>query len=310
MKHIRLKKSFWILLGFIAFIIVGVVGLKTYFSYIHSYKYLLREKGYTEEEIQSVKDDKKLIDLLLSKDYDKTLLVITKEKYYLEKNLDKYLEYKKNNSKKELSDVIAIVNVGANKKWYEDKKKTDTSKDILMLVNKFNYLDETFKVENLSDMSLMYAFSGKQIDTRVYEAFKSMSSAARKENLKIVANSTYRTYEYQEKTYNSIKASKGIEYADKIAARPGHSEHETGLAIDISTLNSTSEDFEETEEFKWLQSHAHEYGFILRYPKGKEYLTGYDYESWHYRYVGIDVAKKIKEENITFDEYYAYYIEG
>ncbi len=310
MKHIRLKKPFWILLSVIAVSVVGFVGIKTYLSYIHSNKYLLRQIGYSEEQIESIKDDEALIKILLKREYNEDLLTITKEKYYLEKNLDRYLEYKKNNSNKDMKDIIAIVNVNADKDWYTNSKKTDTSKGILMLVNKFNYLEEDFQVEELVDMSVMYAFSGKQIDKRVYDSFKSMSSAAGKEGLKVVANSTYRTYEYQEKTYNSIKASKGLEYADKVAARPGYSEHETGLAIDISTLNSTSENFEDTEEFKWLQEHAHEYGFILRYPKGKEYITGYDYESWHYRYVGVDVATKIKKENITFDEYYAYYLEG
>ena len=310
MKHIRLKKPFWILLSVIAVSVVGFVGIKTYLSYIHSNKYLLRQIGYSEEQIESIKDDEALIKILLKREYNEDLLTITKEKYYLEKNLDRYLEYKKNNSNKDMKDIIAIVNVNADKDWYTNPKKTDTSKGILMLVNKFNYLEEDFQVEELVDMSVMYAFSGKQIDKRVYDSFKSMSSAAGKEGLKVVANSTYRTYEYQEKTYNSIKASKGLEYADKVAARPGYSEHETGLAIDISTLNSTSENFEDTEEFKWLQEHAHEYGFILRYPKGKEYITGYDYESWHYRYVGVDVATKIKKENITFDEYYAYYLEG
>ena len=309
MKHIRFKKSFWVLLSVVAIIVVGFVGIKTYLSYIHSNKYLLREKGYTEEQIEKIKDDEKLIKILLEREYNEDLLTITKEKYFLEKNLDKYLDYKKKNPKRSLTDVVAIVNVGADKDWYKDAKKTDTSKGILMLINKFNGLDEEFEVEELVDMSVMYAFNGKKIDKRVYDDFKSMANAAKGQGLKIVANSTYRSYNDQVKTYNSIKGSKGLEYADKVAARPGHSEHETGLAIDISTLKNEG-DFEDTEEFKWLQEHAHEYGFILRYPKDKEYITGYAYESWHYRYVGIDVAVKIKKENITFDEYYAYYVEG
>ena len=69
------------------------------------------------------------------------------------------------------------------------------------------------------------------------------------------------------------------------------------------------DNFEQTEEFNWLQEHAHEYGFILRYPKDKEHITGYKYESWHYRYVGIETATKIHELGITFDEYYAYFLE-
>ena len=100
----------------------------------------------------------------------------------------------------------------------------------------------------------------------------------------------------------------GVE-ADLKAARPGYSEHQTGLALDITTRLAEDEEFVNTEEFSWLKENAHKYGFILRYPEGKENITGYSYEPWHYRYVGIDVATKIYNENITFDEYYAYYIE-
>ena len=93
--------------------------------------------------------------------------------------------------------------------------------------------------------------------------------------------------------------------ADRYSARPGYSEHQTGLAVDI---NTTSTSFEHSRQFKWLQKHAHEYGFILRYPKGKEWITGYAYEPWHYRYVGEDVAKIIYKEGITYEQYHAKYI--
>ena len=146
------------------------------------------------------------------------------------------------------------------------------------------------------------------LKSEAYTAFKSLSTAAKKEGLTIIATNTYRSYIAQEKTYNAIKGSNGKEYADNYAARPGHSEHQTGLALDVGTLNSDIS-FVDTEEYIWMQNHAHEYGFILRYPEGKEYITGFNYEPWHYRYVGIDVAKKIKEAGITFDEYYAYYVE-
>ena len=95
-----------------------------------------------------------------------------------------------------------------------------------------------------------------------------------------------------------------------MAALPGYSEHQTGLAFDVMTSTSTTETFENTKEYEWLKNNAYKYGFILRYPKDKEDITGYAYESWHYRYVGKEIAKKIKEENITYDEYYAYYIEN
>ena len=106
-----------------------------------------------------------------------------------------------------------------------------------------------------------------------------------------------------------MRASVNIKEADLSTARAGFSEHQTGLAIDILTYNVTLSNFEETDAFKWLSSNAYKYGFILRYPKGKEDITGYEYESWHYRYVGVEIATQIFEEDITFDEYYAYYLE-
>jgi len=119
-----------------------------------------------------------------------------------------------------------------------------------------------------------------------------------------------RDYDEQEETYEYYKSTKGEEYANNYAAQPGNSEHQTGLAFDILSPNSNTKNFDETEEFKWLQKNAYKYGFIMRYPKDKEDITGYKYEPWHYRYVGIEVAKQIHEEDITFDEYYAFYIEN
>ena len=96
--------------------------------------------------------------------------------------------------------------------------------------------------------------------------------------------------------------------ADTYSARPGHSEHQTGLAIDLAAFNSNLNNFEETKEYEWVKDNAHLYGFILRYPKGKEHITGYMFEPWHYRYVGTKVAKEIYEMDITFDEYYELFL--
>lgn len=308
-KHIRMKKKFWVLLGVVIAVIIGVISFKAYYSYTHSTNYILKQKGYTEEQIDKVITNKEIIKEMLNRDYNMYLVDIMTSKYFLSKNLDKYIEYKTKYNNTSYSDVIAIINVHANLDWYSKTNATDLTKENLILVNKFHYLEEDYEIEDLVDMSVRYAFNDKKIKKEVYDAFKSMANAAKKEGLTIVANSTYRTYQYQEKTYNNYKTSKGKVYADNYAARPGFSEHQTGLAIDVSTLKNTADSFEETDEFKWLQDNAHEYGFILRYPKGKESLTGYNYESWHYRYVGEKVAKQIKNEGITFDEYYAYYVE-
>ena len=145
-------------------------------------------------------------------------------------------------------------------------------------------------------------------EDEVYQKYISMYNAAKKEDLYLIITSAYRDYNFQDQLWNQYAKSQGEEWADSVAARAGHSEHQTGLTLDIVTYNSNMNEFENTDEFKWLQKHAHEYGFIMRYPKDKEDITGYDYESWHYRYVGVETATKIHELGITYDEYYAYYL--
>ena len=309
MKKKRLKKSAYVLISVVVISIVGSVSYYLYNSYVTSDKYLLLEKGYTIDEVSFALTNKEIVNTLLKKDYNKNILVFMKEKYYLSKNLDKYLEYKKQNPEIDNDKIVSIINVGADSDWYVNDIKTDLNKGILMIVNKHHYLDESYNPDDLVTMPLSVAFKGKKIISEVNEAFIKLCKDAKSENLTIVANSTYRDFNYQSSLYKRYKNNKGQIYADNYAARPGYSEHQTGLAIDVSTLKSTMDDFEETKEYKWLIKNAYKYGFILRYPKDKEDITGYNYESWHYRYVGVEAAKIIHEENITFDEYYAYYVE-
>ena len=156
-----------------------------------------------------------------------------------------------------------------------------------------------------------YSYGDDQMLTEdTFNAFLNMWNAAKKENLNLIINSSFRSYEDQEEVYNYYKSTLGEDDANKRAAKPGFSEHQTGMAIDIQTYGSRASTFEDFDEFKWLSKNAYKYGFILRYPKDKEYLTGYEYESWHYRYVGKEAAKYIHENNITFDEYYAYFLDS
>lgn len=201
-----------------------------------------------------------------------------------------------------------MVNVGANKDHYTDVKQTDTSKDELILVNKYNQLPKDYAPKDLTDISVQYCYGDNEVSNEVYQKYISMYNAAKEEDLYLIITSAFRDYEFQDQLWNQYAKSQGEEWADSVAARAGHSEHQTGLTLDIVTYNSNMNDFENTDEFKWLQKHAHEYGFIMRYPKDKEDITGYDYESWHYRYVGVETATKIHELGITYDEYYAYYL--
>ena len=310
MKRRIKKKPVIIFISAIILITIGIICLVKTINYHKTYEYKLLKVGYSKEEIIELdKLNSKTKDYLLSIEYNDEVVPLTKQKYFIENNLKKYLDYSKNN-KKDLTDIVAIINVGSNNDWYTNTKKTDISKNELMLTNKFYSLDNSYNSDNMVKVSKEYSYGENQMLTNAtFDAFLNMFKAAKKEDLTLIINSSYRSYESQEKIYNDYKNKQGEEFANKIAAKAGFSEHQTGMAIDIQTYGSNASTFETFDEFKWLKDNAHKYGFILRYPKDKEYLTGYEYESWHYRYVGIDAATYIYENNITFDEYYAYFVE-
>ena len=210
----------------------------------------------------------------------------------------------------EVNKIISLVNTKANNKWYDESivKPADLSKGYLTLVNKFNYLEKNYEPVNVMNISLTYAYEGKRIIKTVNDAFITMAKDAKKEGATLIVTSGYRTYEEQKILFTNY-SKKGETYAEGISAHAGYSEHQLGLALDIVGLNINMSEFENSLEFSWLKENAYKYGFILRYHKDKTDITGYNYESWHYRYVGVDVAKVIYESDITFDEYYAFYVE-
>ncbi len=132
------------------------------------------------------------------------------------------------------------------------------------------------------------------------QAFYKMQSAAQADGLRLFVKSGYRSYIDQKIIYQGYVQSDSKENADRYSARPGHSEHQSGLALDI---NSTSSSFADTAEGKWLAQNCHKYGFILRYPKEKESITGYMYEPWHVRYVGAETAAAVYESGLCLEEY-------
>lgn len=313
MKKRRLKKS--VINFFIIFLIVVILGIfiVNKIKYLNSYDYKLSKIGYSKSEVVEIKKlSKNEINKLLDKKYNKLIVKFMKEKYFIFDNLDNYISYYKNSKNDKLSHTISMVNVKANNDYYDKNiiKKTNIKDGNLMLVNKFHYLTKSYVPEDLVDIKNYYAYGENKVKKEVYDSFLNMWNDAKKENLSLIITSAYRDYDYQEKLWDSYSNSNGEKWADSVAARAGYSEHQTGLTLDIVTYGSKMNEFENTDEFKWLNKNAHKYGFILRYPKDKEDITGYAYESWHYRYVGKDIAKKIYEENITYDEYYTYYIEN
>lgn len=137
-------------------------------------------------------------------------------------------------------------------------------------------------------------------DPEALSAFEKMRSDAKKEGLNIYISSGFRSYELQERVYNSYVRDYGQASADTFSARPGHSEHQTGLAFD---LNSIDDSFTNTPECEWVKKNCHKYGFIVRYPKGKEQITGYKYEPWHIRYLGVDIATNVYKSGLCLEEY-------
>ena len=232
---------------------------------------------------------------------------LVKEKYYINANVARYLDYGNShdvNSKK----IISIVNSKADLEFYSESYDSNLNDNNLILVNKFYHLKEDYVPNDLVTLSGQYnKGANNKMRKDAALAFMEMVDAAKLDNIILYNMSAYRDYNYQVNLYNKYIQRDGKEAADKYSARPGYSEHQSGLCSD---LNNISDSFDGTDEAIWLKNNAYKYGFILRFPKDKEDITGYKYEPWHYRYVGKDAAKIIYDDDITLEEYYAYYIEN
>lgn len=198
------------------------------------------------------------------------------------------------------------INLFGNK-FYKNIKIIDEEDDILVLVNKNNKLTKSYIPKDLQKLNIKYSNEDKYLREVAKTSFEKLSKNAKKEGLKIIAVSAYRSFDYQENLFNNYVVEYGKKYALKCSAKPGHSEHQTGLAVDVMGSNNDYNKFAETKEFIWMRENAHKYGFILRYPKGKENITGFKYEPWHYRYVGRFIATIIHSEKLTLEEFFEKY---
>lgn len=176
-------------------------------------------------------------------------------------------------------------------------KKSTTKNTTTQKVQNITYIKGVLVVNKTYALPENYA---PGVNSEAKKAFDSLAADAAKEGLNLYIRSGYRSYSYQKDLYNNYVARDGKAAADRYSARPGHSEHQTGLAFDI---NSLSQSFENTPEGKWLAKNCWKYGFIIRYPKGKESITGYMYEPWHIRYLGKDTAKAVYDSGLTLEEY-------
>lgn len=178
-----------------------------------------------------------------------------------------------------------------------------------VLVNKFNSLSEDYTPEDLVTVSVPTILENPEVNQLrevASTALTNMFAAAEEEDLFLFARSGFRSYNTQVQLFNGYADKHGEEAANKYSAKPGFSEHQTGLVMDVTSESvqfQLTEQFGETPEGKWIEENAHQFGFIIRYPKGKEDITGYIYEPWHLRYLGKDVAKEVYESNVTYEEF-------
>ncbi len=198
---------------------------------------------------------------------------------------------------------ILILIMLENSNFYKDVNTIYSPTTYDFVVNKNNKLTSDYVPSDLELIDNKYAYEDKYLRHEAKVAFEKMASDAKNDGFNIIAVSTYRSYEYQDKLYSGYVKDKGFYYADMASARKGHSEHQTGLAVDVSNNTLDYDNFEDTKEFTWMINNSYKYGFILRYPKAKFHITGFKYEPWHYRYVGIATAKYIHDNNITLEEY-------
>lgn len=196
---------------------------------------------------------------------------------------------------------------------YEDEegklivKNTD---DILVLVNKRRNLPADYKPEDLVIPNVRFSFKEKlekrYLRQEAAEALEELFAEAEKEGIILFAVSGYRSFNTQKILFDNKVSKVGFEEANLLVAYPGQSEHQTGLAMDVSSQSvgfTLEEDFGQAKEGIWLKDNAHRFGFIIRYGKDNTDITGYSYEPWHIRYVGKDVANEIYEKNITLEEF-------
>lgn len=304
------KKLF--LLLFLVFIISLSILLATPKATIQTvWKENLQDLGYTNQDIERLTfyyttDCLKIIQTYQIPSY------FTKACFQYQNclwfNLGKYYQKAKGNTLDLLYTINTInrPNLLTPNSYQEIALLKDT---FLILVNRNHHLEKEDIPPSLIEITVVPHIirpnEAMMINRIAYEHYLKLYEKAKSQGLSLVIYSAYRSYDKQKELFDTS----GVTETDYLA-RPGHSEHQTGLALDLGTIDSgLTEHFEKTPEFTFLKSFAHQEGFILRYPKGKERITGYAYEPWHFRYVGVEAARIIYQENLTFEEYLARYVE-
>ena len=274
--------------------------------------------GYSSKDINAIYEKiPNNVNIIIDSKYNKDIINIMNLSYFKIDNLKRYLDYDImevksiydiTNIKKDFNyeDVVTYVNANLDKEYYSSDNlisNEDASK-IDVLVNKYHKLDENYEPSDLTIIDSKYASGTQKLRKEAKIKFEEMASDMAKDNLKIYAGSTYRSFTYQKGLYDRYVKKDGFAAAETYSARSGYSEHQLGLAVDI--VNGKWDYLNEKDkEYDYLIKNSYKYGFILRYPRGSEYITGYMFEDWHFRYLGIELATKVFNSGLTYDEYIA-----
>ena len=299
---------------FLEYLDIKYIDDKDFISNINK----LLSLGYSSKDINAIYNKiPDSVNIIIDSKYNKDIINIMNLSYFKIDNLKRYLDYDImevksiydiSNIKKDFNyeDVVTYVNANLDKEYYSSDNlisNEDASK-IDVLVNKYHKLDENYEPSDLTIIDSKYASGMQKLRKEAQIKFEEMASDMAKENLKIYAGSTYRSYTYQKGLYDRYVKKDGFAAAETYSARSGYSEHQLGLAVDI--VNGKWDYLSENDkEYDYLVKNSYKYGFILRYPRGSEYITGYMFEDWHFRYLGVELATKVFNSGLTYDEYIA-----
>lgn len=229
--------------------------------------------------------------------------------WFKAENGRRYDAYGAKNPEYTKEQVVTFVNIGLDNPYYTNARPANKADGIFILVNKYSYVDRNYTPDNLVELDSSCKISGKSVKLvkEAADAFKKLSEDAAALEYCILGMSGYRTYAYQENLYNKYLKNDTQENVDTYSARPGYSEHHTGLALDVQTDKVSFSNFGQTKEFEWLLDNAHKYGFVIHYTTENQHITGYMPEEWHIRYVGIPAASYMYDNNLSVDEYLVMY---
>ncbi len=315
--------------GFLGVSLIIVAALILFGTYVYLYKikgndqeivpdgkditkeeYIYKEEllvlGYNVNEINTIESKISNSDVkkyLLSEKYDH-LTELLKSPYFKIENISRYENYYSKNKDFSFDDTVIYVEIGLDIEFYTNITEITNYDDYDAVVNKYYKLPDNFEAKDLVSIDSKYKKSSYnyKLRSKAADALYKMIDAASKDNIKLWVVSAYRTESTQRSLFNNSKNSDGLEHALLYSAKPGHSEHQLGLAVDLNNASSKAH-FENTKEYAWLKENSYKYGFIERYPKGKEFITGYGFEPWHYRYLGIELATDVYLDGGTYEEY-------